>query len=371
MNIVLVGNSALSMFKFRSNLIKALVEQEHTIHIICPEDEFVSDLINLGVKWSSWEVVRDSKNPIIEMNSFLALFRLIMNIKPDFMLCYTIKPNIYGSIIARILNIKTLAVVTGLGYVFFNENITSRFAKKLYKIAFEKLKYILFLNPEDISDFIADKIISSPQAILLPGEGIDTAHFFPKKDSRNKNLYLYFGRLMWDKGFHELTEAAKIVKTQHPEVEFRVVGKLSFGNPSDVPSQHVLKQAADGIITYQEFVKDVRSLIAEASYVLLPSYREGIPMSVLEAAAMGVPSIVTNVPGCRDVVVDSFNGYVCEVKSAESLANKILRSLTLNDREYEDLSLNSRKTVLEKFSSERVLNSYKEIFKLMGFNAIL
>jgi len=374
--IFFVSNTAWSLFNFRISLMRYLKSQGHDVRAIAPYDGFADRLkkefpfIGLG------KLDRKGKSFLKDFNFFEELYRIYKEHKPDLVLHFTIKPNIYGSIACGLLRIPSVANVTGLGYVFTGKSFLSLIVKKLYKFSFSFSEKVVFQNPVDYDFFISGKIIPLGKGAIIPGSGVNTEKFSPEfcknlgknKDSKNKIVFLMVSRMLWDKGVKEFVKVAKIIREKYQNVEFWLLGPVDEGNPAAVP-RHVLDLwEKEGVIKYPGVTDDVRSFICQSDVVVLPSfYREGIPRVLLEAMAMAKPIITTDAPGCRETVVDGVNGFMVKPKDVESLAGAMEKMLVLPKDERDRMGREGRKMVFEKFDEKIVIEKYMEIIgEVMG-----
>lgn len=342
-------------------LIKALKESGHEIHAIAPEDEYSKKLVELGCKYH--KVTMDSRgvNPIKDLALFFELRRIYKRINPDVILHYTIKPNLYGTMAATTLKIPAINNVCGLGTVFLNENLVSKIALMMYRFAFRFPKKVFFQNSYDHDLFVERGLIKADISDIVPGSGIDLNYFQPKPFKRNKEFtFLLISRLIHDKGVIEYIDAIKQLKVQGTEAKFQILGAKDPEHRRGIKTELVDGWIENNIIEYLGTTDDVRGYIADADCVVLPSYREGTPRTLLEAASSSKPIIATDVPGCKNVVEDSYNGLLCKLKDPEDLANKMLEMMELPDDSIKRLGKNGRDKVENEFSENVVIDKYLE-----------
>jgi glycosyltransferase involved in cell wall biosynthesis len=314
-------NAAWNIWNFRKALVEALLADGHRVTVLAPVDETVPKLEALGVAVRPLEMSVKGLNPVHDLGLLIRLRRHFSQLKPDVVLSFTIKNNIFGALAAKSARIPFLPNVTGLGTAFLSGGALARVAVTLYRRAFRGVPVVFFQNDDDRDLFRALRIVSAAQARRLPGSGIDLDRFaaadYPAEDAP---VFLLIARLLRDKGVFEYVEAARRVKAAHPHARFQLLGAAGADNRTAVDRETVRGWEAEGVIEYLGTVDDVRPAIAAAHCVVLPSYREGAPRTLIEAAAMARPLIATDVPGCRAVVEDKRTGYLCEVRSGESLA---------------------------------------------------
>ncbi|MGN6669540.1 MAG: glycosyltransferase family 4 protein, partial [Trinickia sp.] len=275
---------------------------------------------------------------------------------------YTIKANIYGSVAAWLARVPSIAVTTGLGYVFIQKSRAASVAKALYRFAFRFPREVWFLNRDDHSAFLNERLLARPErAKQLHGEGVDLEHFGLTPLPHEAHVtFVLIGRLLWDKGVGEYVEAARIVRKQYPHTRFQLLGPVGVDNPSAITQADVDGWQREGVVDYLGEAHDVRPFIAKADCVVLPSYREGVPRTLMEASAMGRPIVATDVPGCREVVDDGVTGLLCEVKNARSLADKITRIVQMDEGARRDMGLRGREKVMAEFDEALVIERYRQ-----------
>lgn len=359
-------NTSWNIYNFRMGMVKTLLEADHEVIAIAPLDNYTGYLKDIGCSIELLDVDNTGSNPITDLKLCWAYFRIYKRVNPDIILHFTIKPNIYGTLAANRLNIPVINNVSGLGTVFLNANIVSLIAKQLYRLAFRKAELIFFQNEIDKRDFLKHIKIPEDRVDLLPGSGINLNEFVPlKKESNSRFNFLMIARILIDKGMYEYVEAAKILKSQLKNVSFQLLGELDENHKRGIPAKELKSWQDEGIISYLGSTDTVEDVIKNADCVVLPSYREGTPRTLLEGAAMGKPLIATNVPGCNHVVNDGVNGFLCQAKNAESLANAMRKMFELDEKKRETFGKSSRAMVEEIFDEHIVVQKYmSSIIKL-------
>ena len=296
-------------------------------------------------------------NPISDLVMKRRLSKLYGEINPNLILHYTIKPVIYGSMAAAKLGIPFINNITGLGTAFIKTNWLTSLVKGLYRLSQKNADHVFFQNADDKELFSRDRLIPEnvPQEVI-PGTGIDTDHFnvrpYPEE---NHMTFLLIARVLWDKGVGEFVEAAKQLRLEFSDVRFQLLGFLDVLNRTAISRQQMQIWTVQGIIEYLGETDDVRPYITDADCVILPSYREGLPRTLLEAAAMGRPIIATNVTGCREVVEHGVNGYLCKARDANDLAEKMKDMIKLSMDERREMGLRGRKKMEENFNEKSVV----------------
>lgn len=328
--IVIAANTSWNLVNFRGNIITALIGKGFRVVAIAPRDSYSEQLLRMGVEFHALDFRSSAISPTRDALLFLRYLGLLRAIRPAAYLGFTIKPNIYGSLAARLLGIPAINNVSGLGTAFIKQGLITRIATNLYRQAFRRSATVFFQNDEDRKQFVAARIVDSGRTRLLPGSGVDLDRFTPAPLPEGQPFtFLLIARLLWDKGVQEYVDAAEIVKRRHPDARFQILGFADVDNRTAVPRATLDRWIGDGLVEHLGATDDVRPHICAADCVVLPSYREGLPRSLLEASAMARPIVATNVPGVRDVVEDGVTGLLCTVRSAESLAQAMLVMIEL------------------------------------------
>lgn len=366
-HIIFSGNNAWGMWNFRSILIKHFVDRDYRVSVTAPYDEvYFKKFEEIGCDTYDMPIDAKGINPVTDLRLILNYKRLFKRLRPDLSITYTIKPNIYASIAAESLGIKYLPVTTGLGYTFLAEGIVPKIARMLYKYAFRKAEQVWFLNKDDIATFKAAGLIADEKIVQLYGEGVDTAHFAPKPLPAEEQVFLLVGRMLKDKGVMEYVNAARMLKKKYPNVHFQLLGAVWLDNPAAIEEAEIRAWEKEGVVEYLGRTSDVRTYIERAMCVVLPSYREGVPCTLMEAASMARPLVATDVPGCHEVVVDGYNGYLCEVRNAEDLAIKMERIILMPQEERIAMGANGRQLMIDKFDVKHVIAQYETTFDNLG-----
>lgn len=359
MRIAIVVNTSWNISNFRMGLIQALQAEGHEIHTVAPEDPYTSQLLQAGCRHHNTKLQNKGSNPLRDLLFFWRLYRLYNKIKPDIILHYTIKPNIYGTFAARLNGIPCINNVSGLGTVFLHHTITSRIAKMLYRWAFRYPAKIFFQNQEDRQLFLDQGLVKAERTDLLPGSGVNLQKFSPQPFRRNKPMvFLMIARLLYDKGIREYVEAGELLRQKGYEFSLQVAGAIEEDNGLGVSAELVVQWVQTGKLVHHSFTPDIRSHIANADVIVLPSYREGTPKSLLEGGACGKPLLASDVPGCREVVQDGYNGYLFKVKDPIDLAQKMEKMLNLEDQYIQELGNHARHWVSDRFDERLVITKY-------------
>ena len=367
LRVSLVCNTAWAIYTYRQGLIRMLVEKGVEVTVIAPRDRTFDLLAQMGCRCIDLPVASKGTSPREDLRTLWALYRHYRTIRPHVVIHYTIKPNIYGTIAAQLAGVDSVAVTTGLGYVFIQQSRAAQIAKKLYRFAFRFPREVWFLNRDDKAAFVDQNLLVHPErARLLHGEGVDLDQFaFTPLPERSHFDFILIGRLLWDKGVGEYVKAARQLRARYPHARFRMLGPVGVDNPSAITRAEVEAWEREGIIEYLGEAHDVRPFIADADCVVLPSYREGVPRTLMEASAMGRPIVATDVPGCREVVADGVNGLLCEVRNAESLAAKLAQMLDMDGDARRAMGERGRQKVTAEFDERVVVERYKELLQTL------
>jgi glycosyltransferase involved in cell wall biosynthesis len=369
MKFLIIASYLPSVLNFRGKLLEAIAGKDIQVYILSPDlDLFpneVNQLRKLGYSVDEIPMQRTGTNPLSDIKTLLAIYKCIRKIKPDYVLSYTIKPVIYGTLAAKLAKVPhRFALITGLGYAFqnveqgSNRSFFQKLVHGLYQYALFHTHKVFFQNPDDQQLFIELNLIDSNKpTVVVNGSGVNVQDFSlvapPKSDSGEiKQSFLLIARLLADKGIREYAEAAKHIKQMYPEVEFHLVGWIDE-NPAAIAQEELDVWIADGRLNYWGKLSDVRPAIAASSIYVLPSYREGTPRTVLEAMAMGRAVITTNAPGCKETVIHGENGFLIEVKSSESLI-KAIQQFIIDPSLIEKMGKRSREIALNKYDVDAV-----------------
>jgi glycosyltransferase involved in cell wall biosynthesis len=360
MKIAIVINASWNIYNFRMGLIRAFIEARHEVYAIAPPDDYSERLVKAGCHYVPVTLDNKGSHPLKDLQFTYKLHNLYKQIQPDIVLHYTIKPNIYGTMAAALLGIPVINNVSGLGTVFLRDNITSKIAHVLYKATFWSPKKIFFQNPDDRDLFIAKKLVKKGITDVLPGSGIDLDKFRPEPFRRNPTFtFLLIARLLYDKGIVEYIEAIQILKLRGIQADFQLLG-FKDPSPAGIPESLLQEWITDGSVSYLGITDDVRNFINKSDCVVLPSYREGTPRTLLEAAALAKPLIATRVPGCTEIVEHEVNGLLCEARDAISLADQLQKMLYLDTNKLKKMGQASRRKVEQKFDEKLVIGKYMD-----------
>ena len=370
--IAFVANTSWSIYKFRLYLIERLLEKGFAIYVLAPRDAYTGKFEGLnGLTYIPLNHFHPKGvSPVRDYRLYRELYRHYRTIKPGLIFHYTVKANLYGTRAAARAGIPSVSVVTGLGYTFSGEGWLQRAVRIGYRRQLRKAAEVWFLNEDDRRVFTSRNLVPAANTFLLPGEGVDTGYFYPDPyDAQHPGKtiqFLLIGRLIRHKGIEEFVEAARQLKQRQLPAQCRLLGFFDDESPVAIPRPQLDEWTAGGIITYLGHTDDVRPFIREADCIVLPSYREGMPLSLLEGASMCKALIATDTAGCRDLIDDGVNGYLCRVRDSADLAAKMTGYLQLSPEGKKQLGLRGRERVLQRYTREAVAAIYLEKIKSLG-----
>ena len=359
--IVITANTAWSIVHFRIGLINSLTKAGDRVVAIAPEDEYAD---RIPCEFIPVKINRRGINPFEDIQFYFNLRKIYKRLKPFAVLHFTSKVNIYGALASRKRGICCINNISGLGSAFIGGGLVARIQKTLYRIAMRYADVIFFQNVDDANYFYQKKLAHSGQSELLPGSGIDIDKYKPKsKDNSRSFVFLMIARLIKDKGIYEYAEAARKIKEIQPNAEFRVVGFLDNSNPSAIKKSELDSWIKEGTVVFLGRKDDVRDAIAASDCVVLPSYREGTPRTLLEASSMAKPIIATDVAGCRQVVDNGKTGFLCRVRDSEDLADKMEKVMLLSEKARRDMGLKGREKMKCEYDEEIVIKKYLAVLE--------
>lgn len=375
MKVVIIGTVASSFYGFRADLIKALLAKSYTIYAFTSEytKRELRLIESLGAIPVTYELNRGGINAIADIKSTYELSKKIKEIAPDIVFSYFSKPVIFGTLAAKLAKVpKVIGMLEGLGYAFTAQpeglskkaQLIKNIQVLLYKIALPQLDNIIFLNPDDSKDLLETYHIKVKQVDVLGGIGLDLDeyHHQPIKTIDSPISFLFIGRMLKEKGIHDFIAAAKIVKQGYPDVQFTVLGAIDSSNPGALQQSELDRLISLNIINYPGQVDNVQKWISASYVFVLPSYREGVPRSTQEAMAVGRAVITTDVPGCRETVIDGVNGFLVEKWNPQALAEKMIYFIE-NPEEIKKMGYESYKIAQDKFDADKV---NKRLIDMLG-----
>ncbi len=361
MKALFVSNTSLTIRNFRLGLMQDLRSRGFEVVFCAQDNGYAREVAEKGFTFIPLTLDRKGTNFIADLKLIYIFYKIYKLERPDIILHYTIKPNIYGSIAARLASIPCITTVTCLGYVFMKKNALYYLVKALYKISCSFARRIFFQNNDDLNFFLEKKLINRKKALLVNGSGVNMGFFNPEfcrltEKDRSIFVFLFTGRFLWDKGIGELVEAARSTRQKHPNARFWLVGIVDPGNPAGISEKILSAWQDEGLIGYWKEPADIRPFICKADCVVLPSYREGAPRSLLEALAMEKPIITTDTAGCRQVVEDGKNGFSVPVKNRQALFNAFCKMIEASPEERLAMGRSGREKVKNEFD-ENIVNA--------------
>ena len=359
-DVWIAANTSWNLFNFRRALISRLVAEGYRVVALAPRDEYVERLEAMGVRHVHLELDNAGMNPLKEGLTVLRLVRLFRKELPSLLLSFTPKANIYGCLAAGRTGTPAIPNISGLGRAFIRGGWLAGVARRLYRGSLRHADQVYFQNAEDRQLFVEQGLVAEPKTQLLPGSGIDVDRFAPAADrgKRDRFAFLLVARLLRDKGVGEYVEAARLLKRENPSVEFQLLGFVDRQNPTSFTTDEIAGWEQEGIIKYLGSSDDVIRHYAGADCVVLPSYREGCPKTLLEAASMAIPIVATNVAGCRLVVEDGVNGFLCRPYDPQDLAGKMGAMLDLAPQARQQMGMAGRARMIREFDERIVTEEY-------------
>ena len=364
MHVLLTGNTTFKLANFREGLIRRVLADGHRVTVVAPPDEYVEKIRALGCDVIPVRMDRNGTAPLAEARLLFAIFNVIRRARPDVVFSYTIKNNIYGGITCRGLGIPFVPNVTGLGPMFNATGLLNRMVRTLYRVALGKAEAVFFQNSSDLEVFTGSRLVSKDRVRLLPGSGVDLNRFAasPMPESGEGIRFLMVARLLWDKGVGVYAEAARKVRETFPLARFQLLGPLDPDSKSSISEAQLNEWIREGVVDYLGSTQDVVPFLQAAHCMVLPSfYREGTPRSLLEAGAVGRPIITTDMPGCRDVVVEHESGFLVAPRDADQLARACEALLSLDPEAQAAMGAASRRHIVRSYDEKIVIDAYLEV----------
>lgn len=365
--LLFVINDLLFFISHRLPLAIAAKERGFEVHIATPQEKTPSEIKEIGFVFHTIPLSRKGKNLFKEAKSIFAIYRLMRTVKPDLVHLVTIKPVLYGGLVARLLRVPSVVVaISGLGSQYISSNLTAKLRCKvmnqLYRLALKhpNLK-IIFQNPDDRQMLLQTEAFSLSQTVLIRGSGVDLSLYQATPEKNGGIVVAMISRLLKDKGVIEYVAAAKMLKSQGVNARFMLIGELDYGNPTCIDKDLLKTWHSEGYVELFGFRKDIPQLMQQTNIIVLPSYREGLPKVLLEAAASGRAVVTTNVPGCRDAIEPNQTGLLVPVKDVKALASAIER--LIDDSDYrQQLGKEGRLLAEREFAIEHVVAAHMDIY---------
>lgn len=388
--ILYISHYDYTIWRFKIPLLKRLILDGHQIIVACPPGDLSNEFSTIGIQHVPWRLIRDNKNPWFEIQTILHLRRIIREIAPDLIHTFTVRPNLYGSWANRLAwrNIPLVNSVMGLGTLYVDcqdgsLSIKHRIMNTLYKWAFTQSRKVIFLNQDDYAWFLQNRIVRSYQACLIRGEGVDVDFFLPvdaaKRDelrselnlTRDTVIILMTARLIREKGVLEFCQAARILKEKYKDqVHFVVIGDIDRGNPSCLSWDDLEEFRNTGIVQFTGHMDEPQPYFAASDIYCLPSYREGLPVTVLEAMASGLPVVTTDAPGCRETIDEGDSGFLVPVRDVNSLVDRLDR-LIQDPALRERMGRAGREKAVREFSVEKIVDQHLALYDEILYQEII
>lgn len=361
MKIAFVTNTCWNVFNFREGLVKFFLNRGDEVISLAPIDDYTPEIEKWGVRHIETPLDQTGTNPLKDFGYMNKIRSVFNDEKPDVALCFTIKSNIYSSLAGKIAGVPIICNVSGLGTVFLVKGLFGKVAIGLYRLAFKYSSYVFFQNMDDKELFLTHVSLRDSQTGILPGSGINLIQFnFTNARIKSPTKFLMIARLIEEKGVREYAEAARVLFKNGDPVKFTLVGNWDEHHTRSIPKGELENWVSGGFIDYLPHSDVISQLVEDNEVIVLPSYREGTPRTLLEGAAKGRALLASNVPGCKEVVSNGVNGFLFDVKSAQSIVDKVRLYLSLSESEKLAMSKNSRKIAEEKFDENLVINTYVE-----------
>lgn len=367
--IVITSNSCWSIVNFRCRLIEELIALGFRVTVVAPIDQSSSQLERMGAHYIDIKLDRKGTNLFKDLIYLLKLLMIYRRLRPALNIAYTVKPVIYSCLAASVFKVSSISVITGLGSSLLSGGLIERFVCFLYRLSQRGSKVVVFLNIDDKEYFQSRKLIKDVPSVVIPGEGVSTDHFSPsfaalsfhdgaRFKKFNRFVFIFIGRVLKDKGIYEYIEAARRLKQYRKNADFYIAGFIGADNPTAVLSGEMREWVESGVVKFLGPLNDVRGALLIADCFVLPSYREGLPRGLMEASAMELCVIATDVPGCRDVVDDGVTGYLCMPRDACDLETKMNQILDMSQADRSLMGKNGRRKMLESFDETHVVSRY-------------
>lgn len=351
MKILILANNDIGLYKFRKELIEELVK-ENSVYFCVPDGDYVSRVEELGCKFIETDIDRRGINPLVDLKLVIRYNKIIKKLRPDLVITYTIKPNIYGSFVCRLRKVPCAVNITGLGTAFDKGGILKQIVVCMYKVACKKAKVIFFENSYNRKVFLENRICSKKKTKLLNGAGVNIDTFSYEEYPENDEVrFLFVGRVMKEKGVDELFLAMEKLVGEGVKCSLDVVGPFEEDYESTLD-----KYKAEGWLKYYGYQEDVRPFIKQCDCFVLPSYHEGMANTNLESASMGRPLITSDIPGCKEAVVKGESGLLCKPKDVNSLYEAMKKMAGLSREEREEMGMKGHAHMLDKFDKRKVVS---------------
>ncbi len=362
--IAFVSNGTYSLYNFRMGVIRHFA-QKYEVVVIAPEDEYAVFFKNEGIRFIPIPLNVKTAGLMDDLRLIKSFYNIYKAEKFDLICHYSIKAIIYGSLVSSFLSLNNIVITTGLGIIFMTDSLKNRIIKLLYKFAIRNVNEVWFINHDDYNEFIKNHFVKKEKTYLLNSEGVNTEYYseMPKSNEDGSFTFLLMSRLMPEKGVREYMQAAKKLKPKYPNMRFMMLGKIDLGTKNNITNEELNEWVKEGYIDYRGYFLEVRQFIADSDCVVLPSYREGVPRCLMEAMSMKKPIIASNCIGCVELIQDGVNGYMCETKSADDLADKMERFYMLPQEKRDAMGEAGREFIIRKHDEKLVAQCYEKRLK--------
>ncbi len=367
MKAIFINNNISGILIFRQDVIESFERDGYDISIIIPKYELKSEIYKRIPK--SWHIYAadldaNSISPTKDYKYLKDLISILKKVNPDIVMTYTVKPNIYGAIACAICRIPCISMMAGLGYLFSGNGTKQKIGRTLYKFALKNANKIVVLNKSNYDQLLSMNFTRADKLVWLKsGEGVNL-QTYPIADTTYDNVrFLMVARILYDKGYTEFVEAARIVKQKYPNVIFEILGGADYTSPTGVPKDVIEHDKKEGVVTFLGVTDDVPSYMSrQDTIVTIPSkYLEGLNRSLMEACSIGCPIITTDIPGCRETVINGLNGYLVPVADSKKLAEAMIRMINHSSAERKAMALASHELAVKNFDVRKVIDIYQNL----------
>ncbi len=366
--VLFIGNDVTYFLTHRLPMALGAREAGYEVHVAAPRADGVERIVAQGFQYHHIQLSRWGGHPMREFRSLCSIYRVLREVKPDLVHQVTIKPVIYGGLMARLAGRPAIvSAVSGLGFVFLQRGllggIVRNAARLAYKLAFAHRRIrVIFQNPDDRAEFIARGLVNAKKTVLIKGSGVNVKIFAASPEPQGAVTVVFPSRMLWDKGLREFVDAAGKLRSEGITARFALVGNEEPGNPASASTSQLQQWHDSGVVEWWGYRGDMSAVFAGAHLVCLPSYREGVPKALIEAAACGRAIVTTDVPGCREIVRDGWNGLLAPARDANALADA-LRSLIADAEKRAEFGERGRELAVAEFSVERVVQETLEVYR--------
>ncbi|MBB3187195.1 glycosyltransferase family 4 protein [Microbacter margulisiae] len=363
--ILFSDNHLWALYHFRGGVIKNLLNQGYKVVVVAPETNDLEDNSIQGVEFIPIKLNRTTTSIYVNIQYFISLCKIYHRIKPDVIFHYTIKPILFGNLAAKLNHIFSVSIFAGLSNILTEDSLINKIMRLVLKYALRFSVKTVFLNEDDRRFLISKQVVPEKKSVLYEsGEGLDTDFYKPNSDKNQNNhlVFLMISRLLYQKGYSEYVEAARMVKIKFPSAEFILCGEIDNGHPSAVPKDVVMNDHNCGVIIYEGRITNVLEKMQSSDCFVLPSYyNEGMNRSLMEALSIGVPIITTDNKGCREMVIDGETGFLVKQKCVGSLVDAMMKICKMSQSEREEMGIKGRQLAINVYDEKHVFVCYNTI----------